>query len=136
MLVEFSVGNFLSFKDPVTFSMLASAAVKELEDSSEGVENVFWDKSGKNKYLKSAVLYGANGSGKSNLIKAMGFFRSFITSSSNNSQAGDPIDVTPFLFNTQTATGPSYFEMVFFIGPVRYRYGFETKPRSASTPPR
>lgn len=42
MLIEFSVGNYLSIKEAITFSMLASNAAKELESSSEGVNNVFW----------------------------------------------------------------------------------------------
>lgn len=125
MLIEFSVGNYLSIKEAITFSMLASNAVKELESSSEGVNNVFWDKSKKNKYLKSAVVYGANGSGKSNLLSAIGFYRRFILSSSNDRQADDEIMTIPFLLSTETENKPSSFEMVFVIDAIRFRYGFE-----------
>ena len=125
MLIEFSVGNYLSIKEAITFSMLASNAVKELENSSEGVNNVFWDKSNKNKYLKSAVVYGANGSGKSNLLSAIGFYRKFILSSSNDRQADDEIMTIPFLLSTETENKPSSFEMVFVIDAIRFRYGFE-----------
>lgn len=125
MLIEFSVGNYLSIKEAITFSMLASNAVKELENSSEGVNNVFWDKSNKNKYLKSAVVYGANGSGKSNLLSAIGFYRRFILSSSNDRQADDEIMTIPFLLSTETENKPSSFEMVFVIDAIRFRYGFE-----------
>ena len=125
MLIEFSVGNYLSIKEAITFSMLASNAVKELENSSEGVNNVFWDKSKKNKYLKSAVVYGANGSGKSNLLSAIGFYRKFILSSSNDRQADDEIMTIPFLLSTETENKPSSFEMVFVIDAIRFRYGFE-----------
>ena len=64
MLIYFSCANYLSFKDEVTLNMLASAPVKEFQD-----DNVF--QAGRYKLLKSAVIYGANASGKSNLIKAM-----------------------------------------------------------------
>jgi len=125
MIIEFSVGNYLSIKDPVTFSMLASNPVKELEDITQGVNNVFLDKNLKNKYLKSAVIYGANGSGKSNLISAIKFFRKFVLSSSNDRQADDEIDTMPFLLSSITENTSSSFEMVFVIDNIRYRYGFE-----------
>lgn len=63
MLIEFSVGNYLSFKDTVTFSMVASN-IKQHSDTHT-FEMLDY------KLLKSAVIYGANASGKSNLIKAM-----------------------------------------------------------------
>lgn len=125
MLIEFSVRNFLSFKDEATFSMVASNAVKELENLSEGLCNVFWDINSRNKYLKSAVIYGANGSGKSNLLTAFKFFKKFILTSSNDRQANESIDIIPFLLNRETENEPSSFEMVFVIGNVRFRYGFE-----------
>lgn len=133
MLIEFSVGNYLSIKEAITFSMLATNAVKELENSSEGVNNVFWDKSNKNKYLKSAVVYGANGSGKSNLLSAIGFYRRFILSSSNDRQADDEIMTIPFLLSTETENKPSSFEMVFVIDTIRFRYGFEATKKIITT---
>lgn len=125
MIIEFSVSNYLSIKDAITFSMLASNPVKELEDITQGTNNVFFDRNSRNKYLKSAVLYGANGSGKSNLISAIHFFRKFILSSSNDRQADDEIETMPFLLNSTTESSSSSFEMVFVIGNIRYRYGFE-----------
>ncbi|PIP55269.1 MAG: abortive infection protein [Bacteroidetes bacterium CG23_combo_of_CG06-09_8_20_14_all_32_9] len=126
MLIEFSVGNYLSFKNAMTFSMMASNPVKELEDSTEGLNNVFFDKNNKTKHLKSAVIYGANGSGKSNLISAISFYRRFILSSSNDRQADDEIRSIPFLLSTETEKAPSSFEMIFLIDKIRFRYGFET----------
>ena len=67
-LLEFTTGNFLSFREKKTLSMEA-AKIKEYP------ENVI--QTGKYNLLKSAVIYGANASGKSNLIKALKFiFRS------------------------------------------------------------
>ena len=133
MLIEFSVSNYLSIKEAITFSMVASNAVKELESPTEGVNNVFWDITNKNKYLKSAVVYGANGSGKSNLVSAIGFYRRFILSSSNDSQADDEIKTIPFLLSTQTENTPSSFEMVFVIDTIRFRYGFEATKKTVTS---
>jgi AAA15 family ATPase/GTPase len=125
MLVEFSVGNYKSISTPITLSMVASNPVKELENIEEGLSNVFHDCNAKTKYLKSAVIYGANGSGKSNLLHAIRFFRRFIMTSSNDRQAEDKIEINPFLFSSETVNLPSSFEMVFVIDNIRYRYGFE-----------
>jgi len=133
MLIEFSVSNYLSIKEAITFSMVASNAVKELENPTEGVNNIFWDKNNKNKYLKSAVVYGANGSGKSNLLSAIGFFRKFILSSSNDRQADDEIRTIPFLLSTETENTPSSFEMVFVIDTIRFRYGFEATKKTITS---
>jgi len=133
MLIEFSVGNYLSIKEVITLSMVASNAVKELESPTEGVNNVFWDKSNKNKYLKSAVVYGANGSGKSNLLSAIGFYRRFILSSSNDRQADDEIMTIPFLLSTETENKSSSFEMIFIIGAIRFRFGFEVTKKNVTS---
>ena len=70
MLLEFSVKNFLSFKDEITLSMYASAEITEHERY-----DVF--SVGGQLLLRTAVIYGANASGKTNLIKAMQFMKSF-----------------------------------------------------------
>lgn len=133
MLIEFNVSNYLSIKAPITLSMSASNSVKELEDNNEGLNNVFLDNAGKSKFLKSAVIYGANGSGKSNLLSAIGFFRSFILTSSNDRQTDDEISTIPFLLSSETEHNPSSFEMVFVIDTIRFRYGFEaTKEKITS----
>ena len=75
MLIEFTVGNFLSFKEKKTFSMLASS-ISELEEDNTFKVNE------KVKLLKSAAIYGANASGKSNLVEALSFVRDFIVNSS------------------------------------------------------
>ncbi len=125
MIIEFSIGNYLSFKDPVTFSMLASNTVKELEGENDELNNVFTVPHSKVKYLKSAAIYGANGSGKSNLFSAIGLFRMLILESSKESLAEDEIKTVPFLFSSATENQPSFFEMIFIMGTTRYRYGFE-----------
>ena len=122
MLVQFTVGNFRSIKEPVTLSLTATKLKSQYQEINDN--NVF-DTSTNLNLLKSAVVYGANASGKSNLIKALSFMRNFVINSSRESQATDPIKVEPFALGTQWGNQPSYFEIVFFLDGVMYRYGFE-----------
>ncbi|MDD1605153.1 MAG: AAA family ATPase, partial [Methylococcaceae bacterium] len=68
MLLQFSVNNFRSIKDTVTFSMNASS-------STDGNHRFHINN---HALLSSAVIYGANASGKSNVLKAMGFMRNLV----------------------------------------------------------
>jgi len=118
MLIEFRVGNFLSFKDPVTFSMSAAPI-------SEHKENNVFKLDDKHDLLKSAVIYGANASGKSNLIKAMSLMKNFVQFSVNEDQAEVLIRVEKFRLNTETENKSSFFEIVFICDQKKFRYGFE-----------
>ena len=69
MLIQFSVSNFKTFKDKVTLSMVASNYDKETREA----ENVVMNSKHAIRYLKSAVIYGANASGKSKFMEAMMF---------------------------------------------------------------
>ncbi|AFZ15000.1 hypothetical protein Cri9333_4209 [Crinalium epipsammum PCC 9333] len=122
MLIEFSVGNYRSFKEQVTFSMVAANLVSK--DKSLDVNNVFAIDQ-ELKLLKSAAIYGANASGKSNLAKALSFMKRFMVNSSKETQSTDEISVEPFRLSTETEGKPSYFELVFLMGGRKYRYGFE-----------
>jgi AAA15 family ATPase/GTPase len=124
MLIEFTVGNFLSFKARKTLNLEATS-IKEYFET-----NIIQ----KDKYslLKGAVLYGANAGGKSNFIKAMSTMRRLVLHSFNASST-DELNVTPFLLNTDTFDKPSYFEILFLIGNIRYRYGFEVDNISVKT---
>jgi len=116
MFLQFSTENFLSFKDKVTFSMVPGP-VSEHEDT-----HIF--EYGKFKFLKSAVLYGANAGGKSNLFAAMSRMKWLVVNSSKELQAGEALDVEPFKLSTETEDQPSLFEIVFIQNDVLYRYGF------------
>ena len=70
MLIGFSVGNYKSFKETVTLSMVASSITEEDKELDEN--NVF-PINDKLSLLKSAAIYGANASGQSNLIAAINF---------------------------------------------------------------
>jgi hypothetical protein len=119
MLIEFSVTNFRSFSSTQTLSMAASTAT-ELQETNTFPSPVA---EGQN-LLRSAVLYGPNAAGKSNLIKAMATMRDFVLSSANGSQTGEKVPVIPFLFNDEGRQAPSEFEVHFVRDNVRYQYGF------------
>ena len=116
MFLQFSVNNFRSIKDTVTFSM--ATASKEKDNN-----NFFTIKN--YELLSSAVIYGANASGKSNILKAMAFMANVVLNKAKVIQSTDTLSHDPFRLNTTTQDASSTFEMVFFIGEVKYRYGFE-----------
>ena len=125
MLVEFSVGNYRSFHEPVTLSM--QAAKLRASDKRLDCENVF--QANGMRLLRSAAVYGANASGKSNLVRAISFMRRFVLESSRESQAEEPIRVDRFRLSTAARGKPAYFQVVFFLHGRRYRYGFEVDGR-------
>ena len=122
MLIEFSVGNYRSFKERVTFSMVAANLVSK--DKTLDVNNAF-EIDEELKLLKSAAIYGANASGKSNLATALSFMQQFMVNSSKETQSIDEISVEPFRLSTETKGKPSYFELAFLMDGRKYRYGFE-----------
>ena len=124
MLIEFSVANYRSFRDKVTLSMVASSLKAKNPKLNE--TNLF-AAHGKLRLLTSAAIYGANASGKSNLVAAMSFMRHFVIHSANILEDEDEerIDVEPFRLSAKTDTEPSFFEIVFIAEERRYRYGFE-----------
>lgn len=118
MLVQFSVKNFLSFREKVTLSMVASSESDHSENTFEVSDPVPM------RLLKSVAIYGANASGKSNLLKAMRFAADFVRKSSAEGQRGNKIPVTPFKLDPATENEPSEFEFVFIKDGKLYVYGF------------
>jgi len=125
MLIEFSVGNFKSFKEEVTLSMVASRLTSQ---NKELDANTVFPINDDTSLLTSAAVYGANASGKSNLVAAMRFMREFVLSSSKDTQTGEPIPVEVYALNPETQSQPASFEMVFIAEGTQYRYGFEVTP--------
>jgi len=118
MLVEYSFGNFKSFKEKNTLSMLGVKSFKE-----HGESNVFTQD--KFRILKSAVVYGNNAGGKSNLVVGISVMKSLVLNSFRNAlDEKGSLFVEKFLLNTKSEEAPSEFEVVFFQKDVRYRYGF------------
>jgi AAA15 family ATPase/GTPase len=126
MLIGFSVGNYKSFKETVTLSMVASSITEEDKELNEN--NVF-PINDKLSLLKSAAIYGANASGKSNLVAAINFMKWFVLNSSKETQVSDAIDIEAFRLSTETEKEPSFFEIVFLLEDKTFRYGFEVNAR-------
>lgn len=126
MIIEFSVGNYLSFKDPVTLSLIAARAIKSRNRALDADNLVAVQKD--LSLLTSTAIYGPNAGGKSNLVKAAAFMCEFARSSFRETPAGASIRVQPFRLNTLTPEQPSTFEMVFLMDGVQYRYGFAVEP--------
>lgn len=125
MIEEFSFGNFWSFKDIQTLNMTA-AKIKS-KDASLDANNVF----PVNKDLsliKSKAIYGANASGKSNVVKALVTFIRIIRDSVKEEKVLSLID--SFQLSTETTSQPTFFQLVFRVGKTRYRYGFEADDKS------
>ncbi|MFH1633412.1 MAG: ATP-binding protein [Chloroflexota bacterium] len=120
MLIEFTIGNYRSFYAPMTLSMQATR-LRDHESIDE--QNIF--QVGKLSLLRSASVYGANASGKSNLVRAMMFMRHFVLDSATKFQVGEPIDVQRFALNAAAHKEPASFQIVFWLNGTRYRYGFE-----------
>lgn len=117
MLIEFRLKNYKSFRDEQIFSLVASA------DHSLPQNVVELPGSKKLRVLKSAVLYGANASGKTNLLDALMFVRHFVRSSATN-EPNEKIEVRPFLLESETSHSPSLFELTFLQEGTIYQYGF------------
>lgn len=114
MILEFSVKNFLSFKEKVTFSMIANSN-KELNDNYVEI--------GGNKVLKSAAIYGANASGKTNLFKIL-ILVVLMLRSSNSVDINAKLPLIPFKLDKGSVNKPSEFEIKFILDETRYVYGF------------
>jgi AAA15 family ATPase/GTPase len=121
MLLQFSIKNFKTFREKAALSLIASGYDKETREE----ENIYTEQKFGFRFLKSAVVYGANASGKSNLFDAVASMKHFVINSSKESQKGDRINVQPFLLSRETEKEPSEFEVVFLSGDTLFRYGFE-----------
>lgn len=115
MLIEFSVKNFMSFKDKVTLSM-------EKGSGNENIDNVVFNDI--TNLLKVSAIYGANASGKSNLLKAFTCAILMVRASSKIPLEGKWNFIKPFLFDSKTRNMPSEFEFIFIANNIKYRYFF------------
>lgn len=113
MLVNFNVENFKSYKNNVNLSMESTTIKDSIEENTFKVNNL--------SLLKSAVIYGANASGKSSLLDAMNEMNSIILLSANQNVQ---YIHRPFLLNTQSKNEPTKFEIEFVIDEIIYYYGF------------
>ena len=120
MLIRFSVKNFRSIKERVDFSFEASS-IEHLRENVMSTDTASGSK--QLSLLKTAVVYGPNASGKSNLIKALSYMKSLVIRS-NNFNKGDALPYEPFRLDENWLRFPSEFEIELILNKVTYLYGF------------
>jgi len=116
MLIDFTIENFRSIKSPQTLSLLATSTKEHPENSFS------LSREKKIRLLKSAVIYGANASGKSNVLKALGTMLTFIKDSTDVKAGHDIPYYQPFKLDKECLAKPTRFEMEFVCDEIRYRY--------------
>lgn len=115
MIINFTVQNFGSIKDKQKLSFEA--------DKSTHLEDTYIIQSGKHRILKLALIYGANASGKTIILKALDFLRDMVTLPLR--QKNEELDFTPFLFDADTPNQNSFFAIEFLQNEVKYLYEVE-----------
>lgn len=115
MLLQFSVKNFRSFQKEETLNLSAGKGSKLLDSNTfEFTQN--------QRLVRSAVIYGPNSGGKSNLIKALHFLQQFVLLSSTTFQEGQKIPLQPFRLTTTSTKEPSEFVIDFVCDQIRFTY--------------
>lgn len=119
MLIEFSVENFRSIKNEARLSLVAGPG-KEHRDSNVMIPELN-QRVRATPLLRSAAIYGANATGKSNLIRALYTMQQIVIQSGR--EIGD-LPVTPFRFSPESIDRPTTFELVGIVNRMRFQYGF------------
>lgn len=127
MLLEFKFKNFKTFKEETIFSMMPAPKIKDLDYS------VLNTKIGKKQYkgLSSAVIYGPNAAGKTNIIAAVQTFKNIVLNGNINNEYNFPYGKEPsvkleLLPNiASTASEPVEFEITFIENNIIYKYGIK-----------
>ena len=120
MLLEFRVGNFRSIRDVQTLSLVASS---DKEHSDTHLEATGIPTSPNS--VKSAVIYGANASGKTSLLMALDYMRTVVAQSATFIQPGQTYSVQRFKLDNSYEGKPSSFEITFLHDGLRYEYAFQ-----------
>jgi len=115
MIIDFTVQNFLSFREEQTLSFVADN--KNLAHSSHLLETPITGL----KLLKVAVIYGPNASGKSNFLSALHRLKQLVVTSVSNAP-NDELDVMPFRLDKESSASPTSFEINFLCNGIRYNY--------------
>lgn len=122
MLVEFRVGNYRSLREEQCLSMVAG------KDKAHQEHLLNPNAAATPDLLKTVALYGANASGKSNIVYALAFMKALISESATLIKEGQLLNCPPFKLDSTYSTQPSLFEATFVLDGVRYQYGFKLKP--------
>lgn len=116
MIIDISIENFLSIREKVVLSLEASSGSKSLfKNMIKGPNH--------DNLLKSIAVYGANASGKTNVVKAILFMYSMVINSHTHN-VGNRINRIPFKLDATSEKKPSKFEINFIMNGVTYKYGF------------
>ena len=116
MIVNFKIRNILSIRSEQCLSFEpTSDTFKTEEYCYEVKENV--------KLLKIGIIYGANASGKTNIVEALAFFRELMTKSSTDKT--EELDFEPFLLDNTSKNEKSFMEMNFYLKEERYNLKIE-----------
>lgn len=119
---EFSFGNFKSFKDIQTLN-LSAAKIKSKKENIDKNNVIKGSNNEGISFLKSKAIYGANASGKSNIIKAFVSFIRIVRTSVKDEQVLNYTE--SFRLSTETENEPTFFQIIFWYKNTKYRYGFE-----------
>ena len=119
MLLRFAVSNFRSIRDEQELSLVASQAIKD--DPGPLIETPALRK---DKALPAALFYGANASGKSNVMKALRFMQRMVLDSHTDLKPGAALGRTPFRLAPGWPEKESRFDLIFAHEGVRFQYGF------------
>ena len=120
MIAEIRIKNYLSFRDEVVLNF---EATKDTTFEESQVVQV----TPKVRLLRFALIFGANASGKSNLLSALEFLRSFWFAKKQD--LDEETGAIPFLLDTETPAEPSAFNIKFYIGDKRYWYMLQLNER-------
>lgn len=110
MLLEFRVGNFRSIRDVQALSLVASSD-KEHSDTHLEATGISTSPNA----IKSAVIYGANASGKTSLLMALEYMRAVVAESATFIQPGQTYNVQRFKLDDSYEGKPSSFEITFYL---------------------
>ncbi|WP_115712458.1 AAA family ATPase [Legionella sainthelensi] len=115
MIINFSLENWMSFQNKVTFSMIAtrerqhSERISKLRKYSIGI-------------LPIAAIYGGNAAGKTNFFKALNFAKNLIV---KGTQPDSFIPVEVFRLNSEKVNNPSCFSFELLIDEIIYEFNFK-----------
>lgn len=122
MLIEFRVKNYRSFRDEIVLSMEANGLGAFKSSLIEFGNNM--------KLLPSVAIYGKNGGGKSNVIRAFWLAVQFIKNAQRTQHERAEIPVVPFGLNNYSQDEPTEFNFIFILDKIKYWYGFSATKKN------
>lgn len=115
MLLQFSITNHRSIKEPAIISMKA-AADKTMQDCLLSPD-------GKKQIVPVMAIYGANAAGKSNVLHALMLMKDMVCGKYAKPLKGELLPQEPFAFQ-ESSDAPTTFEIIYYFDGIKYAYGF------------